>query len=197
MRHLRLLKWLLGILFIILLLVVIFWLVFIPAAKESGYQFVMTWGKQGSAPGQFHDPNGIAVASGKVFVADSRNNRIQVFDLNGNFIRQFGMPGKGLGKLKRPMNLTIYNNQLYVPEYFNDHIQVFSLDGTPKRIIGKAGNGPGQFDAPGGVAIAPNGDLFVADFYNQRIQQLDANGTFVCQWGAVFVKRVVALFDFF
>jgi sugar lactone lactonase YvrE len=60
---------------------------------------------------------------------------------------------------------------------------VFEFDGTPKRIIGSPGNGPGQFSAPGGVAVAVNGDLFVADFYNHRVQQLKADGTFVRQWG--------------
>jgi len=70
-----------------------------------------------------------------------------------------------------------------VAEYFNDRIQVFGLDGTPRRIIGGPGGGPGQFDAPGGVAVAPNGDLFVADFHNQRIQRLKADGTFIRQWG--------------
>ena len=76
------------------------------------------------------------------------------------------------------MNLTARASELYVPEYFNDRIQVFGLDGTPKRIIGSSGSGPGEFNAPGG-AVAPNGDLLVADFYNQRIQQLKADGRFV------------------
>jgi len=70
-----------------------------------------------------------------------------------------------------------------VAEYFNDRIQVFSLDGQSKRLIGKSGSGPGEFNAPGGVAVATNGDLLIADFYNQRIQQLKADGSFVHQWG--------------
>ena len=60
---------------------------------------------------------------------------------------------------------------------------MFGLDGTPRRSIGKAGKGPGEFNAPGGVAVAGNGDLYVADFYGQRIQQLHADGSFVRQWG--------------
>ncbi|MDP2681472.1 MAG: NHL repeat-containing protein [Deltaproteobacteria bacterium] len=158
-------------------------LAFVPSAKEPSYRFVTAWGEKGDAPGQFNDPTGIAVAGDEVFVADSRNGRIQVFDLDGHFKRQFGSPGDGPGRLGRPMNLTVHEGELYVAEYFNDRIQMFALDGTPKRTIGKPGSGPGEFNAPGGVAVAPNGDLFIADFYNQRIQHLKANGRFVRQWG--------------
>lgn len=173
-----------GIFFAVLLILPgVGWLSFVPSSKEPGYRFVAAWGGQGDGPGQFHDPIGIAVAGGEVFVADSRNGRIQVFDTDGHFRRQFGTPGKGLGQLGRPMNLTIHEDELYVPEYVNDRIQVFGLGGTAKRIIGGPGDGPGQFHAPGGVAVAANGDLFVADFYNHRVQRLSADGSFLRQWG--------------
>ena len=41
-----------------------------PSARESGYRFVIGWGQQGSEPGQFHDPTGIAVTATEVFVSD-------------------------------------------------------------------------------------------------------------------------------
>ena len=157
--------------------------VFIPRSQEPPYEFVKAWGGQGEGPGQFNDPTGIAVAGGEVFVADARNGRIQVFDLDGRFKRQFGQPGQALGELGRPMNLSVAGDRLYVPEYFNDRVQIFSLDGTPERTIGESGEGPAQFDAPGGVTAAPNGDVFVADSYNHRVQQLRGDGTFVRQWG--------------
>lgn len=159
------------------------WIAFVPSAKEPPYEFVKAWGGPGSGPGEFSDPTGIAVADDAVFVADSRNGRIQVFDLDGNFKRQFGTPGEGVGELGRPMNLRIQDGELYVPEYFNDRIQVFDLDGTPRRVIGSAGSGPGQFNAPGGVAIGRNGELLVADFYGHRVQKLRPDGAFIHQWG--------------
>ena len=157
--------------------------VFIPRSQEPPYEFVKAWGGQGDGPGQFSDPTGIAVAGDEVFVADARNDRIQVFDLDGRFKRQFGQPGQALGELGRPMNLSVAGDRLYVSEYFNDRVQIFSLDGTPERTIGESGEGPAQFDAPGGVTAAPNGDVFVADSYNHRVQQLRGDGTFVRQWG--------------
>lgn len=168
---------------VLAIIIVSGWVAFVPSEKEAPYEFVAAWGGKGSATGQFNDPTGIAVAGDEVFVSDSRNGRVQVFDLDGRFKRQFGTPGRAPGQLGRPMNLTIHGDELYVAEYFNDRIQVFTLAGQPKRVVGKSGSGPGEFNAPGGVGVAPNGDLWVADFYNQRIQQLKADGSFVRQWG--------------
>jgi len=125
----------------LVLLVLAGWVTFVPSAKEPGYEFVKAWGGKGTAPGEFSDPTGLAVSGGELFVADARNGRIQVFDLDGTFKRMFGRPGDGPGELGRPMNLTIHNGELYVPEYFNDRIQVFSLDGTSKEFIGGKGDG--------------------------------------------------------
>ena len=74
----KLLKTGLGILAAFAVLAGVGWLAFVPSAKEPGYEFVKAWGERGSEPGQFHDPTGIAVANDEVFVADSRNGRIQV-----------------------------------------------------------------------------------------------------------------------
>lgn len=167
----------------LVLILVVAGFVFVPFASGPSYTFVQAWGVPGSGPGEFNDPTGIAVTADEVFVADSRNGRIQVFDHEGQFKRAFGAPGEAPGELGRPMNLTIRDGELYVPEYMNDRIQVFGLNGESKRIIGEAGDGAGQFNSPGGVAVAEGGTLFVADFYNQRVQQLSADGTFVQQWG--------------
>ncbi len=173
-----------AVMIIILLLSSCAWF---PSVKEPPYQLVKTWGDKGESAGQFNEPTGVAVSKSEVFVSDSRNARIQVFDFDGNFQRLFGEPGDALNddkaQLGRPMNLTVANDKLYVADYFNDVIQVYSLQGEFLRAIGKPGAESGAFNAPGGVAVASNGDLFIADFYNQRIQQLDANGVFIRQWG--------------
>ena len=96
-----------------------------PAPKEPGYQFINTWGSPGNTPGEFHEPIGIAVVHDKVFVSDAGNNRIQVFDKNGGFLRQFGRGGSGVGELDRPMHIVVHNEKLYVAEYLNDRVQIF------------------------------------------------------------------------
>jgi DNA-binding beta-propeller fold protein YncE len=59
-------------------------------------KFIKTWGKLGSAPGDFNIPHSLAFDSqGRLFVADRGNNRIQIFDQDGKFLaewKQFGRP---------------------------------------------------------------------------------------------------------
>ncbi len=76
-----------------------------PSPREPGYRFVQAWGQRGQGPGQFENPIGIAFSQNEIFVSDSGNNRIQVFDRDGNFIRQFGGEGSAPGELSRPMHL--------------------------------------------------------------------------------------------
>jgi len=180
------------ILFILTGLASTVYLVWIPAPQEPPYSLVKSWGEKGTEPGQFNEPTGIAVTNDEIFVSDSRNKRVQVFDFDGNFKRILGNGDLSEGQLTRPMNLTITNNVLYVADYFNDQINVYALNGTYKRSIGESGSNDGQFSAPGGVAVADNGDVFVADFYNQRAQQLRADGQFVRQWG---VTGQIGVFD--
>ena len=111
-----------------------------PKPQEAPYILDRTWGSKGEKPGQFNEPTGIALAGNEVFVSDSRNTRIQVFDLEGNFKRLFGEKGEASGHLNRPMNLTIAGDELYVAEFFNDRIQVYGLDGEFRRSIGKTGS---------------------------------------------------------
>jgi len=168
---------------VLLALIFLGWLAFVPSASGPGYELVSTWGTSGSGPSEFNDPTGIAITDDEVFVSDARNNRIQVFNWDGVFKRQITKTGKNGEKLGRPMNLTIKNGLLYVPDYWNDQIDIFSTAGDWKKSIGSAGNEPGQMRSPGGLAVMDNGDLLIAGFYNQRIQKLNAGGTFIRQWG--------------
>jgi len=150
-----------------------------PQPREPAYRLVDSWGGTGSESGRFDDPNGIAVHADRVYVADSRNHRIQVFTRAGGFVDQWAVPEQG-----RPMNLAVDGERLYAADYWNDVIRVHALDGGELLdSIGGPGSGPGRFRNPGGVAVGPDGHLFVADTFNQRIQELEPDGTFVRQWG--------------
>jgi len=63
---------------------------------SSDGKFIKTWGKKGSGPGEFNTPHALAMDSkGRLFVADRDNNRIQIFDQDGNYIeewKQYGAP---------------------------------------------------------------------------------------------------------
>ena len=66
--------------------------------------------------------------------------------------------------------------------YGADGIFVFGLDGVSLRPVGGVGSGPGEFKASGG-AVAANGDLYAADFYNHRVHKFSPNGAFLPAFG--------------
>lgn len=142
--------------------------------QQPPYKLTQHWGEKGNDPAQFNSPTGIAITADEVFIADARNNRIQVFDKQGTFKRTFG--SKVLG---RPMNLAIADGKLYVPDYFKDLVHVFTLDGEYERTI-KAEDG---LDSPGGLAVRGDGTLLIADTYGQRIVHLTPDGEVLESWG--------------
>jgi len=151
--------------------------------RPTGYKFQKSWGKRGEAPGDLREPVGILIAEDEVFVSDAGNNRIQVYSLNGVFLRSFGSEGSRPGELARPMHLGRSGQTLLVSEYINDRIQRFTFQGESLSLIGSTGTGPGQFDAPTSATVDSSGRIWVADFYNQRVQVLSSDGEPIRQFG--------------
>ncbi len=180
------LRWTARVLGVLIVALVVFvgvgYFVWVPHAKEPPYTRVKTWGHQGSGPGEFRDPNGIAVADGRVYVADSRNHRIQVFDRGDLYLSEIKVPADG-----RPMNLTVVRNRIYAADYWNDDVLIYSLDGRLLKTLGSPGTpgtAHGEFNSPGGGGVNPaNGNIYVAGFYNQRVQAFGLDGRFLRQWG--------------
>jgi DNA-binding beta-propeller fold protein YncE len=145
--------------------------------------------------GQFNYPQGVAIdsnASNNIYVADSKNNRIQKFDDNGTFIKKWGSVGNGVGEFRRPADVAVDSSIVYVVDAENDRIQEFNSNGTFIKswgseclrrfdrpmssgctdMDGPLGNlttGQGQFNRPAGIAIA-SGVVIIADNSNDLIQ---------------------------
>ena len=79
---------------------------------DKNGKFIKTWGKKGSAPGEFDTPHALAMDSrGRLYVGDRNNNRIQIFDQDGNFIAQWP-------QFSRPSGVYIdRNDNIYVAEF--------------------------------------------------------------------------------
>ncbi len=101
-----------------------------------------TFGGQGSDPGLFKYPKGIAVdAEDRIYVADCWNHRIQVFDAEGTPLRCFGNYGEGLGELNEPYHLRFDSEgRLIVVERCNHRLQFFSAEGQPQGTLGSRGS---------------------------------------------------------
>jgi tripartite motif-containing protein 71 len=149
----------------------------------TSYAFDRTWGTLGTADGQFDGPLGIATdRSGNVYVADTRNNRVQKFSSTGTFITKWAGGGPGNEFFQPSGVATDSVGNVYVAEG-NNRIQKFNSSGGFITKWGTTGSGNGQFSAPFGVATDPSGNVYVADRGNSRIQKFSSTGAFITKWG--------------
>ncbi len=157
-----------------------------------GSKYITKWGSVGSEDGQFNYPTGIGIdSSGNVYVADSKNNRIQKFDINSNFITKWGSYGPNDGKFVQLMGIAIDSkDNNYVTDkgsklhMGNPRIQKFNPDGTFNMVFGSNGTGKEQFVLPNGIAIDSKDNIYVVDTGNPRIQKFNPDGTFNMMWGS-------------
>jgi DNA-binding beta-propeller fold protein YncE len=135
-----------------------------------------SWGSSGDAVGEFHfgagggndsgAGGGVAVGGGYVYVADTRNNRVQRFNADGTG----GVVLVGPGEVLRPQGLAVSADRLIVADDLNHRLVAFDLGGHPLATIGSGpGPRPNQLRNPYDVAIDPLGRVFVADNSNHRV----------------------------
>ncbi len=157
---------------------------------------IAIWGSQGSGPGQLINPKDLALdAEGNIYVVDSGNSRVVKFDPTGKFITQWGSNGTAAGQFKDdPWGIAVDSEGgfVYVADTWNHRIQKFTLDGefvtqwgsfvvTDGSAVGEGG----RFYGPRDIAIDAEGNLYVTDTGNKRIQKFNPDGQFLGQWGGV------------
>lgn len=136
--------------------------------NKSG-EFLMAWGEKGTGAGQFNLPHAVQVdAEGSVFVGDRENNRIQVFDADGKFLRQFG----GMA----PYGLYITPDQfLFVADGRANQVLKLTLAGKVLSSWGTTGDEPGNFRMAHGLTVARDGSVYVTEIAGKRIQKFVTN----------------------
>lgn len=159
----------------------------INAAEPAPIQFLKTWGQQGDQPGEFHFPIDIVInTQDEIFVTDHLNDRVQKFDRTGKLLAQFPvLPNPGGLAFDKQGNLVISHIVASgsSKHKIGDRISIYSPQGKLIRQWGKPGKGPGEFNCPGGIAVAVNGHIYVADQTNHRVQVFDPTGQFLFEWG--------------
>jgi DNA-binding beta-propeller fold protein YncE len=127
-----------------------------------------------TTPGDFGAPQGVALDSeGNVYVTDTLNNRVEIFDADGNFISLFGKHGDGPGCFARPKGIAVDSDgHIWVADEMEDRLQVFNREGDLLTYIG-VGHGelPGQFKALIGVAIDKQNRVFTTEQFPGRLQE--------------------------
>ena len=144
----------------------------------------------GGKEGEFSNPYGVAVhyQTGNIFVADLINNRVQVFDKDGKYLYKFG-DRDGAGKMNSPLCIAFYQNKVFVSQNGAGCFIVYDLNGTFLKQIGTPGNGEGQLKSPYGITInESNGNIFVCDNSNTRVQIFSKDFLFKSQFGKGILK---------
>jgi len=123
-------------------------------------------------PGQFSVPTNVAVDSdGNLYVSDTYNNRIEIFDADGHFIREFGKAGDRPGTFSRPKGIAIDGDgHVWVADAAQDRVQCFTPEGQLLIWMGGHGMLPGQFRTIAGLYIDKNNRIFTSEQFPGRLQ---------------------------
>jgi iron(III) transport system ATP-binding protein len=136
-------------------------------------KFLLQIGKAGSGPGQFQRASGVVWHDGLLYIADSFNNRVQVFTDTGTYQSIIGLPESGV-TLGFPYALALGpQNDLFVIEYLTARVSRFDL--KTKKLLGRfgtQGRGEGEFSTPWGIDVNSKGTVYVADTDNRRLVEL-------------------------
>ena len=162
--------------------------------------FVRRFGEEGTAAGKTKAPEDLAVTTGTVYVADTGNNRIDKFSEGGSSLGTLGSEGTGDLQFKSPGGIAIASSgSRWIADTANNRVQELnSKDEFVEAIgfgvtngeakfetcttaceAGIAGSGNGQFNKPRMIAVAPNGDIYVTDSENGRVEVFSSTGAFL------------------
>jgi DNA-binding beta-propeller fold protein YncE len=132
---------------------------------------LLRFGQQGEKPGDFSYPNGIAVKGGKIYVADSNNNRLEVFDNRGKFLQAWlGADKDANGSFSHPRGIAFdSSDHLYVVNMMGSKVMRLDKAGIVDYQWGKQGSGENEFFMPLSLAVDSTGKIYIGDNLNSRI----------------------------
>jgi hypothetical protein len=133
--------------------------------------FIRTWGGEGTGPGQFNVPHSVMTdAQGLVYIADRSNQRIQVFDADGKYLRESQHPGTPCG-----LCLCHDRKHIMMAHGHTGKIMRLDLNGNVLGATGGQGKGPNRYGEAHYLALDAREDIYVADTLNWRVQKLVRN----------------------
>ncbi|CAK6972375.1 tripartite motif-containing protein 2 isoform X1 [Scomber scombrus] len=138
-------------------------------------------GTKGRNKGEFTNLQGVAASSlGKVLIADSNNQCVQIFSNDGQFKSRFGVRGRTPGQLQRPTGVAVHpNGDIIIADYDNKWVSIFSSEGKFKNKIGS-----GKLMGPKGVSVDRNGHVIVVDNKACCVFIFQLNGKLVTKFGS-------------
>ena len=142
---------------------------------DKNGKFLKTFGSTGAENGQFNKLASIAIdAKGDLYVADKGNNRIQVFDNDGNFKTQYSNVGTPSAICISPgAHQYLFSSNSNDPDNLdNGEIYKMELDGKIVGKFGSAGHGLKEFGTVNAIDCPSENTLFVGELINWRVQKV-------------------------
>ena len=148
-----------------------------------------TVGGEGKGVNEFKFPNGNCFHNHKLYVCDSENYRIKVYDEDLNVLDIHGKKAMGPKNYDFPCDIDVDSQgMIYLVDGNNHRIQVFSDNWKFQRTIGKKGSGPGELRNPVCINI-DHDQIFVTDYENDRISVFSTSGQFLATFGERYLKH--------
>jgi len=173
-----------------------------PAAADETYVLLTEFGETGTAPGELNYPFDVTVVGERLYVGDSNNDRVEIYDLEFNRVGGFGGTGAIDGKFSRNRGIgrthpSVTPVQLFVTDAKNDRVQRFDIDGNHEATWGSIGDGTLEFFRPRGVEGAPDGSIVICDTDNHRMKVYNSDLSIRVIFGSRGSgnRRFVAPFD--
>jgi len=137
-----------------------------PTPNET--KFVLAWGKKGNKAGEFIPPSALPSTKRMRSTSDLNNARLQKFTADGNYLGGFGLPRDNPKRTSNQAGGIAVNDKglIYLSFMGQDKVAVYTEDGKLVREWGKRGQGDGEFHRPGGIVLASNDVVYVADQCN-------------------------------
>jgi DNA-binding beta-propeller fold protein YncE len=142
------------------------------------FKFVAKFGSKGRGNGEFKNSQFVTTdKQGNIYVSDTENDKIRVFNNKGQWKQSIGSKGITDGEFSFPMGIA-FNSKIYliVADYSNQRIQIFNENLQFINLFGSWGEEKVQFKAPSGIVVDTDDNIIVADSNNHRIQMLDQDG---------------------
>ena len=145
----------------------------------SGGELIKCVGQRGSKEGEFDDPRGLTLYNNHVYICEGENHRIQVFDLDLNFVRSIGSHGQEILESPHDIQFDSIGN-MHIAEWWNERVQVLDSSYHCIQLFGQEGEG--KLEMPTSVLIADQ-YVYVADIQQHCIVVYTSSGQFVTSFG--------------
>jgi YD repeat-containing protein len=162
----------------------------IKVYDEDG-DFLRGFGSAGTAPGQFSNATEVDIDDeGNVWVGEELGDRIQVFTEAGDYIATFGAPGSGAQQLalSEHTGIAVALGRVWIADAGNERVSRWLSERTTGFLhsanFGASGSADGQMNTPADVAVSDQGDLWILDRGNSRVQRFGTDGQFVSKFGS-------------